>query len=185
MLLVDESPLLLGHCLALTHSHVTSSGRLDSEAFREFRKFLESCEALIRDACDSGTCLVEHGAGDEQATWDCVRHAHVHVVPCDRNRVASQVAAVFPSFVTDIREIPRDDEAVVRGVLREYGEYLTLGVGKHLWIGTPKPGIPHGSRALIVRLCDLSSDLIDWSLWARGLLFRQSVRTLVRNQRQL
>src|SRR5205814_1374494 len=95
------------------------------------------------------TLLVEHGAGDDTMVWDCVRHAHVHVVPGLRSNVATRVEAVVRRYMNLTDVVQETDQAEIRRRVSDRSEYLWVSGGGVTWIGQPMPGVRHGSRALI------------------------------------
>ena len=80
-LLADASPLVTGHSLLVTARHIP---RLSALRKYEFSRLSDQIDLFIRQfeaKFDSDVLLVEHGSSDNRQKLDCVRHAHLHVVP--------------------------------------------------------------------------------------------------------
>lgn len=177
-LLADEAPLVRGHCLVLTRRHVPRSSLLSTSEYVQLGEFVHQSRRIVEDVTREATITVEHGAADGRSVWDCVRHAHVHVVPADLRLTGPSIDEIASAFMNVVAKLPSDEPHRTRTELLALPEYLTLAVNQEIWVGTPKPDIRHGSRALIVRLCGLNETLIDWGIWARGRAFHESLATL-------
>ncbi|MDB4951448.1 MAG: hypothetical protein JWM27_4097 [Gemmatimonadetes bacterium] len=154
------------------------SSALAWNEYSELQVFVGECRAEVEAAFGTGTLLVEHGAADFHSLWDCVCHAHVHVVPMCEIEVALRVPEVVPRYMNGVATFRQDDYASIRGHLLHLPEYLTLTVGGEIWIGTPKPLVRHGSRYLIADLCGVGEERVDWGVVPRGTLFRESLELL-------
>lgn len=177
-LLVDMSPMTLGHCLVATRRHVPRTAVLAWDDYRELQCFVGESRAAVAAALGGETLLVEHGAADGHSLWDCVCHAHIHVVPMREAAVALRVAEVVPRYMSGVTVLDADDHTAVHDHLLRFSEYLTLTVGGKVWIGSPRSGIRHGSRYLISHLCDLGEERVEWGVVPRGTLFRESLDSL-------
>jgi diadenosine tetraphosphate (Ap4A) HIT family hydrolase len=178
VLLVDISPMTLGHCLVATRRHVPRTAVLTWEDYRELQSFVAESRVAVEAALGGDSLLVEHGAADGYSLWDCVCHGHVHVVPMHEANVTPLVAEVIPRYMSDVAVFDAEDHAAVHDHLSTLSEYLSLTVGRKLWIGAPRPGIRHGSRYLIADLCALGEERVDWGVVPRGTLFRESLESL-------
>lgn len=177
-LLVDMSPMTLGHCLVATRRHVPRTAILAWDDYRELQHFVSDSRAAVEAALGGETLLIEHGAADGHSLWDCVCHAHVHVVPMREADVAPRVTEIVLRYMSDVAVLGVADKAAVHDYLLRLPEYLTLTIGREIWIGAPRSGIRHGSRYLIADLCSLGEERVDWGVVPRGTLFRESLESL-------
>lgn len=176
-LLVDICPMRAGHCLVATKRHVPRSASLSAVDFSDLQDFLKESATLIRAAFGMETMFVEHGAADGMSLWDCVCHAHIHLVPIVRPGNAPLVDSVVDTYMTHIVRVDTAAHPDLHDLLIPRREYLTITLSGQTWIGAPKPRIRHGSRHLIAALCNLSEDLVDWGIVPHGHLFTESIRT--------
>jgi diadenosine tetraphosphate (Ap4A) HIT family hydrolase len=178
VLLVDISPMTMGHCLVATRKHIPRSAILGWDDYCELQRFIGESRTAMFTALRQNTLLIEHGAADGHSLWDCVCHAHIHVVPMRDAEVVPRIASVIPKYMSDVVVFSQNDLGAIREYLLGLPEYLTLTVCGSMWIGAPQPGIRHGSRYLIADLCGLGEETVDWGVVPRGRLFTESLSSL-------
>lgn len=150
-LIVDLSPLTVGHLLLLPEAHYLSFGHLDDAQLERVRGITTSLRAKYV-ATFGQMAVLEHGSSSEIPSA-CVTHAHWHILPVEGSRVADLMirdglAAVRLSDFTDLKQFAAADQPyyycydganhlVFDAQRRIRSQYLRSVVGAHL--GIPEP----------------------------------------------
>jgi diadenosine tetraphosphate (Ap4A) HIT family hydrolase len=81
VLMADLSPLVDGHSLIVTKSHISSFGQARGGIWEELAEIRRiAIGALVANG--GRYFLFEHGASPVSPKVGCIAHAHIHVVPC-------------------------------------------------------------------------------------------------------
>ncbi|HET8721996.1 MAG TPA: HIT domain-containing protein [Nitrospira sp.] len=167
-LIVDLSPLLLGHLLLLPEKHFLSFGHLVPELAERTNQIVARILPLYR-ATFGPPAILEHGSSTKM-TSACITHAHWHLLPRDSH---------------DIRRRMREDGLSGRRLrgfeqLSDYAEadcsyyYCSDGESHHAfradrWVRSQY------LRSVVGGLIGIADPLWDWSLVVRKELLRETV----------
>lgn len=76
----DIHPLVDGHTLVVTRSHIPAFSRVPAALAPELREVVERARSQITER-HQAPFLFEHGPGEGPYPGCCVSHAHLHVIP--------------------------------------------------------------------------------------------------------
>jgi diadenosine tetraphosphate (Ap4A) HIT family hydrolase len=79
-LVVDISPLTLGHTLLVPKAHYISFGCIPTFRYEELDSFRAECVDLVTGAFGV-PAILEHGSSTTMRSSPCISHAHWHLVP--------------------------------------------------------------------------------------------------------
>jgi diadenosine tetraphosphate (Ap4A) HIT family hydrolase len=174
-LVVDAAPLVHCHSLLITRAHIPRTCLLPEHDFLALGKLVEESSEIVRKAAPGQVLVVEHGSGDAATPFDCVRHAHIHLVPCKSDAQESDIEVLVDRYLQVESYLNPRGWGSLYGLLREMTDYLVLSTDAGIWIGRPKRAIRHCSRALISALLGTNPDLADWAIGAKAGLYKDSV----------
>lgn len=178
VLLVDVSPLVLGHCLVVPREHLPRTARLNDEAYAGVQRVVERGRDIVRRTLNSNVMVVEHGASDARTPFECVRHVHLHLVPVRESSTVSRVAHALSQYADSIDTHPSSNQSAVLSALRKRDGYISVTLGSDTWVATPSRGVRHCSRQLIADVAGNGSDTADWAIAPRGARFESSISAL-------
>lgn len=166
-LIVDMSPLCVGHLLLLPVDHYLSFAELIGEHSEELTAILTEISSLYRHTFEQLTVL-EHGSSATMGSSACISHAHLHMLPVDGHEVNSLIMAdKIPS--TALSEI---------GELTSFrGEpYFLCGhEGKYRIFDGTRPIRSQYLRSIVGRLLGIPDPLWDYALVVRKDLLRETM----------
>lgn len=160
-LLVDISPIAVGHCLVTQFEHLPRSTLLGRSLYLERAKEVDHMRRSL-EAAGSDVVIVEHGSSDRGGLGDCVRHAHVHLCPIPTR--SSSVAVLERSFsraVDRVRVTSTWEEAYE--VAARLEAYVMLAWRGYVLVGIPRP-VFQITRAILGHFWDIRGDEIDWAI---------------------
>ncbi|MGW4115089.1 HIT family protein [Actinosynnema sp. NPDC004786] len=82
-IMVDMSPLTIGHLLLLPKKHYLSFAQVLGAYSDETEGLLERVVALYTETFQRQPLIMEHGSGADQESHACITHAHLHLLPVD------------------------------------------------------------------------------------------------------
>lgn len=166
-LIVDMSPLCVGHLLLLPVQHYLSFAELIGEHGEELIEILTEVSSLYRHTFERLTVL-EHGSSSAMKSGACISHAHLHMLPVDGRDVNSLIAADdLPS--TTLAEI--GDLASFRGE-----PYFLCGHdGEYRVFDGKRPIRSQYLRSVVGRLLGIHDPLWDYALVVRKNLLRETM----------
>lgn len=142
-LAADAAPLAPGHLLLHIRQHLPSFAAVDAKILRRARAVVALVEAEQRLA-DRGLLVFEHGTNGDAPESGCVDHAHIHMMPFDRSRIA--VGGIEANLPLNLVE-PMGSIA--------FGDLHRLVGTSYFWIadGTGDPILfrPHSTERQIMR----------------------------------
>lgn len=171
LLLVDVSPISLGHCLVVPKEHVTDSLALSRLRSQELWKYAGTVAATVERELRSPVAILEHGIAPDFEGPACVRHAHIHVCPIV---LPSDLPGVLASFLSDVRFAHTFDAAAK--FAHESPSHVLGRVGKAWFAGSPNGRHPQISRAILHSMAAAPPASVDWMLGALGPLYRESMK---------
>lgn len=174
--LVDVAPLARGHLLYVTETHVPSLAALPFHERVAQLHCLDAVATWLGEHLQEDVLRVEHGAADVGTRFDCVRHAHVHLIPygiCHGSKAVD--VSRFAVFASDVRRF--DDVLAAYRECHNMDSYLIVSTGSDTLVGRPREQ-RQVARGLIADILELESHRIDWALNAHSRLYDETVREL-------
>ncbi|MFD9865677.1 HIT family protein [Streptomyces niveus] len=166
-LIIDMSPLCVGHLLLLPVEHYLSFAELIGEHGEELTAILTEIGSLYRHTFEQLTVL-EHGSSAAMESGACISHAHLHMLPVDGHDINSLITAdELPS--TTLTEI---------GELASFGgePYFLCGhEGKYRVFDGRRPIRSQYLRSVAGRLLGIPDPLWDYALVVRKDLLRETM----------
>lgn len=165
VVLVDLSPIRVGHCLITPREHVTSTLALDPVTNDACWDLAERSAHRLQQLTGTSVMLLEHGLHAAYLGPSCVRHAHVHACPVD-------LPLELMSALSAIRSLEFFDTR--RGAESHAARYDSHVIGrfkKDWFAGAPDPSIRQFTRALLSRVVASPPPDVDWAIGALGAKF--------------
>lgn len=167
-LIVDHSPLTLGHLLLLPVEHVVSFGHIVDTLGGEIDQLLESMHSHYTKTFGSYSVL-EHGSSTTM-TMTCIDHAHWHIVPLSGSDVRARMARDGLDILTlegrrELSQFAHDD--LTYFYCYDGVTHTAMGVGVELR--------RQYLRSVIGDIVGIPDPLWDYAVVVRKELLRQTV----------
>ncbi|MFD9792577.1 HIT family protein [Streptomyces sp. NPDC059070] len=166
-LLVDLSPMTLGHLLLLPVAHYFSFAQLVTDFPAELESMLGTLEPMYRETFGEFT-LLEHGSSPGMQSSACISHAHWHVLPVDGRRLDRLIVAdgLGTTDLTGVEQL-----AAFGGI-----PYFMCWHDAGLRVYQPRrPLRSQYLRSKVGALVGIADPLWDYALVVRKELFRETV----------
>ena len=168
-LIVDLSPLMVGHLLLLPEKHFLSFGHVVPEMADRTNQLLARILPLYRATFGQVAAVVEHGSSTRM-TSACITHAHWHLVPVNGYEIRRRMA----EDGLTARRLRGFEE------LHEYAEadssyYYCFDGESHHAFGADRWVRSQYLRSVIGGLLGIPDPLWDWSLIVRKELLRETL----------
>jgi diadenosine tetraphosphate (Ap4A) HIT family hydrolase len=172
--LVDVAPLAVGHILFTAAAHIPRFAVLPDAERSNMDADLDAVVERLGHQYDGDVLVVEHGSSDRPARHDCVRHAHIHLVPVKASEQRSADAA-FLRCASAVRRF--DDVPTALAACRDMDTYLLASVGGATFVGIPR-SVHQVARAFIADMLGLGTECVDWAANSYSKLHEMSRRDL-------
>lgn len=175
-LLVDASPIAVGHCLFSQFEHLPRSTLLGLSLY--IQRATEADWVRQRMATpDTDIAMVEHGSSDRAGLGDCVRHSHWHLCPIPR--LTRGVQSLMLSLATVLREAKiYSSWPSAYAAASRHDEYVLVAWRDFIVVGVPRP-VRQVARVVLAQLCQVSGE-VDWALDPWNERFDLTSQTLTR-----
>lgn len=176
--LVDISPISVGHSLVVPAAHVTATSALTPAEFSDVWTLAERARHCIASGgATQPVVLLEHGLTSSYKGPSCVRHAHIHACPIDpRTRSWSDLETVLSQYLLFVKAATSLEAAMISA--ESLDSYVVGSLGPWWFAGRPRPAVRQVTRTI---LCSLATDPpadVDWFLGALGSKFSASLDLL-------
>lgn len=175
-LVVDISPVVVGHCLILPYAHRIRLSDSSRRWFGRIGKRVDLAVKQLRSVAGTPVIALEHGTA-ESSIFSCVRHVHMHVVPvAEKMDKVSQIVSHLDSYLEDVRVCYTWNEAYREASKRD--GYIMLRASDGIIVASERGSRRQIARVLIHELNLLGTDEADWALRAGGDLYHRSIQLL-------
>jgi diadenosine tetraphosphate (Ap4A) HIT family hydrolase len=173
-LVVDLSPLQVGHLLLLPKDHYLSFAEAIPAHSEEFFDTIATVEAKYRETFGD-LCFLEHGSSTADDRNACITHAHLHLLPSSYPQIL-QIAVTDDLQSTELRRFSDlNEHSVGRNAY-----YLIAGAGagvNAINIFQPQRSMPRQYiRSVIGRNLGMVDPEWDYALFPRPDLLRETLR---------
>lgn len=166
---VDLSPLMIGHLLILPREHYLSFANLPLALIAEFQEVVARIAPLYSITFGNFTFL-EHGSSPADDRSACITHAHLHMVPLAYSSVRDRMEADGLSGITldSYQSLPSSGFSSAA--------YYLAGEPDRLVAFRPFPHPPRQYiRSVIGRVLGMRDPEWDYSLFPRPEIFYQTL----------
>lgn len=174
---VDISPIAVGHCLVVPSEHVTTSHSLGVERSIECWTLAEDFARSMSIEYRQSVATLEHGITGNYPGPSCVRHSHIHVCPV---RVPGDLRSTLDTFLSELMFVPTRPEAAA--IASEFHSHVVGRVTDLWFVGRPREGQRQITRAILAAMSETPPADVDWIFGAMGERYEATIRALCRRQ---